>query len=100
MALIKCSECGKEISEEAKKCPHCGITLKNTKMKKISITISIFIVLIAIVIFAIFKFYTNSKMSKYDYIEQKITTIHNEGLQDKYKNICISDNETEYECLW
>ncbi len=24
MALIKCSECGKEISDKAKQCPHCG----------------------------------------------------------------------------
>lgn len=24
MALIKCSECGKEMSDKAEKCPHCG----------------------------------------------------------------------------
>ena len=24
MAMIKCHECGKEISDEADKCPHCG----------------------------------------------------------------------------
>jgi len=24
MALIKCSECGKEISSDAVSCPHCG----------------------------------------------------------------------------
>ena len=24
MALIKCKECNKEISDKAKKCPHCG----------------------------------------------------------------------------
>lgn len=24
MALIKCNECGKEISDKAKMCPHCG----------------------------------------------------------------------------
>lgn len=28
MALIKCPECGKEISDSAKQCPHCGFTLK------------------------------------------------------------------------
>lgn len=28
MALIKCPECGKEISNTAKQCPHCGFTLK------------------------------------------------------------------------
>lgn len=25
MALVKCRECGKEVSNSAKKCPHCGI---------------------------------------------------------------------------
>lgn len=24
MSLIKCSECGKEVSDKADKCPHCG----------------------------------------------------------------------------
>ena len=24
MALVKCSECGKEISDKAEACPHCG----------------------------------------------------------------------------
>ena len=24
MALIKCPECGKEISDKAASCPHCG----------------------------------------------------------------------------
>lgn len=28
MALIKCSECGKEVSTEAGKCPHCGVKVK------------------------------------------------------------------------
>lgn len=31
MALIKCSECGKEISSNAKKCPHCGINVNLVK---------------------------------------------------------------------
>jgi len=30
MALIKCFECRKEISEKAKACPHCGAPLKQT----------------------------------------------------------------------
>jgi len=27
MALIKCKECGADISEHAKKCPHCGVVI-------------------------------------------------------------------------
>lgn len=28
MSLIKCNECGKEISDKAKKCPNCGYSIK------------------------------------------------------------------------
>ena len=37
MAMIKCSECGKQMSDKAKTCPHCGnsmnkaITLSDIK---------------------------------------------------------------------
>lgn len=34
MALIKCSECGKEVSDKAKKCPHCGANNKIQSRKK------------------------------------------------------------------
>ncbi len=33
MALIKCPECKKEISDTVKKCPHCGFNLKKDKIK-------------------------------------------------------------------
>lgn len=45
MALIKCSECGREISDSAESCPHCGKPLsskikcpncKSTNVEKIS----------------------------------------------------------------
>lgn len=29
MALIKCTECGKDVSDEAKTCPHCGVAIKH-----------------------------------------------------------------------
>ena len=31
MALIKCSECGKEISSKASSCPHCGNPMKQNE---------------------------------------------------------------------
>ena len=31
MALIKCSECGKDVSSSAKECPHCGVKMNLTK---------------------------------------------------------------------
>lgn len=33
MALINCKECGKEVSTEAKSCPHCGATENKTSDK-------------------------------------------------------------------
>ena len=35
MALIKCSECGKEISDKAKVCPHCGTKYKRENENEI-----------------------------------------------------------------
>jgi len=48
MSLIECKECGKEISNKAKKCPNCGITINHLINKKIVIIIS-FIILILII---------------------------------------------------
>ncbi len=58
MALIKCPECAKEISDTAKKCPHCGYSLKSigktiSANKKNISTAAIVILLVALVIFAI-----------------------------------------------
>lgn len=33
MALIKCPECGKEISDSAERCPNCGCTTKAGKTR-------------------------------------------------------------------
>ena len=52
MALIKCPECGKEISSKDKICPNCGYKLKLIfKCKKyIPIVIICFMILICIII--------------------------------------------------
>ncbi len=46
MALIKCSECGKEISDTARICPNCGYRkqLKMTKLDKIFIPLIVLFV--------------------------------------------------------
>jgi len=35
MALLKCPECGKEISDKAENCPHCGYVLVKNELPKI-----------------------------------------------------------------
>ncbi len=34
MSLIKCPECGKEISNQAKICPNCGYEIKHKKVEE------------------------------------------------------------------
>lgn len=58
MALVKCRECGQEISKEAEKCPHCGAPQK----KKTSLFT--WIVTIAIVLWAIGYFSSPSITSR------------------------------------
>ena len=50
MALIKCKECGKEISDMAKKCPNCGYKIHNNKIISIIIIVSVVILAIIAVI--------------------------------------------------
>lgn len=45
MALIKCPECGAEISDKAPKCPKCGRSIKNNNKKIVIALISIVLVL-------------------------------------------------------
>ncbi|PKN65528.1 MAG: hypothetical protein CVU57_10260 [Deltaproteobacteria bacterium HGW-Deltaproteobacteria-15] len=33
MSLIQCAECGKEISDKAASCPHCGAPTKHGKWR-------------------------------------------------------------------
>lgn len=59
MALIKCPECGKEVSDTAKNCPSCGYLLKKldiVKHKRISTNImlmGILLIIISIISFII-----------------------------------------------
>jgi len=39
VALIKCPECGREISDQASSCPNCGCPIKTTLLKSKATTI-------------------------------------------------------------
>ena len=49
MALVKCPECGREVSDSAKTCPNCGYKLKGIVDKKVMK----FVCIIAALFFAI-----------------------------------------------
>ena len=48
MAIMYCPECGKEMSDSLKKCPHCGFKFKKNKetnkKKKLFVTVSIIVI--------------------------------------------------------
>lgn len=60
MALIKCPECGKEISNKAKVCPHCGIKIRSGALKISAIF------LVGIFVVVSFFFIVTNKMRKYE----------------------------------
>ena len=51
MALIKCRECGKEISDKASVCPNCGVKVHPLSLKYILVIPIIIVIFIAIAFF-------------------------------------------------
>lgn len=46
MTLVKCKECGKEISKNAMKCPHCGAQLPTlTQSQRVVWAVVMFIII-------------------------------------------------------
>lgn len=67
MALIKCRECGKEISSEAKACPNCGCPVKTPEQPKKNNNVNgcsgcLLTFLIVIGVFLITSSYIDSKL--------------------------------------
>lgn len=79
MALIKCSECGKEISNKAISCPNCGYRIPPKKLTKLD---KIFVPIISILIFAgIMGIMFSPSFIKYSYPNMKTyETYDNNGL--------------------
>lgn len=108
MALIKCRECGKDISEQAKSCPNCGLVLNsNTNTYKKSIPY----VLIGIVVLAFlgYKMFIakenglvgNTRREMWNVVQTKVKDNLQELKNPKFENISkvkfflISENTYE-----
>ena len=66
---------------------------KNIKKKAIIIGSIIVVIVLSIIVVGVCM---NKRENKYDYIHNKISQIHSEGLQDNYKNIVLVSNETDF----
>jgi len=51
MALIKCIECGHDVSSEASQCPNCGFPIKTSSKKKPVFGIILMIILLILLVF-------------------------------------------------
>lgn len=77
LSLIKCKECGNEISDTAKQCPHCGYRLKrkNTFIEHITKRY-IFAFLIFSAIIIIFAFIYNSRNTKLTPVNEFVIAVN------------------------
>lgn len=60
MAITKCKECGKDISNKAEHCPHCGVPI-NTRSNIGCGTIAGFVILLLIIIGSATSIYDSTK---------------------------------------
>lgn len=80
MALIHCTECGHQVSENAEKCPNCGnpigtIVVREKSSGKTSIIIICLVALLAMAAAAIFFAYKAGKSSQEKTAEVKTDTV-------------------------
>lgn len=119
MALIKCKECGKEISNTSKVCVHCGAKTekeiqRNKDTKQTIKVCSIFIIIIGIIAISIYLINANSPIAQYkkeaievlENLKDKDITVEqaeNEigALQKKFENTYKNkiENNVDYSCF-
>lgn len=96
MALIECNECGKEISDQAKSCPHCGAA--PNKKPTNWIAVSVIFVAVFVILFSMSGNNSDSKAISYamsevrkqlkdpDSAEFKDITVNSNGIPCGYVN--------------
>ena len=93
MALIKCIECGKEISDKAKQCPNCGIKRKKSAKNYIRIMLFIIMGLFSIILLYYIK-------GTWDVIGYRIDNYNEEGYLKIYDVIYSISNFVYYVCTF
>lgn len=87
MALIKCSECGKEVSDMASQCPNCGCPILKKKSKKFNWLFIIFPVILIVICLSVAYFLFFNKPKE---IEEEKLTKQEEQVFDQLVDI-VSD---------
>lgn len=54
MAMIKCYKCGKQVSDKARNCPHCGNIINYDKLSNNNENLVVGLIVIGIIAFIIF----------------------------------------------
>lgn len=91
MALIKCKECGKEVSDTAKKCINCGAKLECKKKKYTDLIVGIAILLVLVIIIVASYVALNYSQVAHKYSKEAISVLTD------YKERKITKNEAQSE---
>lgn len=96
MALIKCKECSKEISDECKNCPNCGVKTEKTKLKskKIKFYASILIAIVLILTISVIFLLKPTKANKTESIDG--SKLNKDELYELFKEEGYSIRITTY----
>lgn len=85
MAIIKCPECGKEISDSVKRCPNCAYKLKRTNKRKIVIIVAILVVVSIVAGLGYVYIKNNTCILGHDWKKQLVKNLNN--VLDVRKNL-------------
>ena len=111
MALIKCNECGKEMSDHAKQCPNCGkeVNFNNMKNRKMNEKLEkilklckqywyiLVILIVLIIIILVIVFSNNGLAGTYEYEYEYYGETHRQYLILNSDKTCFFD---EIPCTW
>lgn len=106
MALIVCPECGKEISEHVKTCPHCGYPLRTPKIQQIQAALDakkrvVIGIACCVIILLIGCWVHSTGLNKYEKMaledcEKLISWMKNPDSFVLYEDILIYPNDEDY----
>ena len=75
MAMIRCKQCGRHITDTVRRCPHCGsinTDFRNVLLEKVNEKKAIIIIVLLVVSFGIIGFMLCNKESKHDKLQAEI----------------------------